>query len=160
MSADMTPGATRLLFGDALIGVLLVNEVRHRIVQAVFGVPRESSNHMSMVAAGLLADGAGAQAAKLLAVPALPSIAVVALGGAAAGETIRTLAGPWSRAVPGAVGLIGVAVVGKSFVPMLRDSVYGAEAAGRAMRSVGRAFRAAAEGTGLPGRRTAGARVS
>ena len=92
-------GAGRLLFGDAVIAFLLINEARHRIVAAVFGVPREDANRVTVIALGSVAEGVHGSAARVLAAGA-PSAVAMAIGAVAIKETTHAVAGPWSRTRP------------------------------------------------------------
>src|SRR3954447_9002962 len=58
MSGNGTPGPGRLIFGDATIVFLLLNEVRHRVMARLFGVSRKDSNIVTAVAVAVTAAGA------------------------------------------------------------------------------------------------------
>jgi hypothetical protein len=132
-------GAGRLLAGDAIIAVLLANELRHRLVESVFGVARKDSNPVTAVAFATLAEGAQA---RLLVAPALPSVAVVALAAAAVKESTHTLAGDWSRAMPGFGAVIAIAVVGTAAGPSLRATARATQRSLHRARMASREFRA------------------
>jgi hypothetical protein len=118
-------GAGRLLFGDAIIAFLLLNEARHRVVTRVFGVPREDSNHMTVIAVGSLAEGVHGGAARVLGAAAVPSVAATAIGAAVLKETAHGVAGEWSRTAPFFGALVAFAVLARSFGPMLRGTFHG-----------------------------------
>jgi hypothetical protein len=75
-----------MLVGDGIIAFLLLNEARHRIVAALFGVSREDSNRVTAVALRTLAEGAHGSAARVLAAGALPSVAATVIGAVAVKE--------------------------------------------------------------------------
>jgi len=143
VSATGDLGAARLLFGDAVITLLVANELRHRAIERVYGVSREQSNPVTVIALGSLATGANASASKVLAAAAIPSVAATLMGAAVAKEALHGMAGNGSRNVPGFSTLLAVAVIGASAVPMLRGArgaVRGAGAAERRLRTVVRSF--------------------
>jgi hypothetical protein len=125
LNGDKHLGAVRLRLHGAIIAFLLLNEARHRIVERVFGVSREDSNTVTVVAIGSLAEGLHGSAARVLGVRPRPSIADAAIGAAALKETAHGVAGDWSRNTPFFGALIALAVLERSFGPMLRGSLRG-----------------------------------
>jgi hypothetical protein len=140
MNGDKNLGAARLLFGDAIIAFLLLNEVRHRIVARVFGVSREDSNVVTIIAVGSLAEGLHGSAARVRAVPARLSVAEAAIGAAALKETAHSVAGDWSRTTPFFGALVAFAVLGRSFGPVLRGSFRGVQGSIRGVIAWSRRF--------------------
>ena len=120
-----SPGAARLLLGETIIAVLLLNEARRLVVARVFGVSREDSNVVTVIAAGSLAGGLHDRAARVLGVRPHPSIAAAAIGAGALKETAHGVAGDWSRTTPFFGALVALAVLERSFGPMLRGSFRG-----------------------------------
>ena len=110
---------------DGIILFLLLNEVRRRIVMRVYGVSRENSDWVTVIAIGSLAGGLHARATRVVRVPALPSVAAMAVGAGALKETAHGLAGDWSRTTPNFEALLAVAVLERSFGPLLRRSFRG-----------------------------------
>ncbi len=148
----MSAGAARLLFGDAIVTVLVANEFRHRAVERVFGVTREQSNSVSVIAMGSLATGVQLNASKMLAAAATPpTLAAMVFGTAMVKEALLGVAGTGSRNVPGFATLLAVGVVGTSAVPLLRAA---GSAAGGA-RDAERRLRAAVRAMTTPGAGTA-----
>jgi hypothetical protein len=121
-------GTGRALTGDAMIVFLLLNEIRRRIVMAVFGVRREDADHVSMVATASGLDGAG-RLAGVVATAAVPSVAATLMGAGAAKEAVNAIAGASSRTTPAFGALLAFALAVKGFRPGLR-------AVGEGMRSV------------------------
>ena len=62
MNGDKKPVTNTMLFGDAIITFLLINEARRRIVVWVFGVPKEDSELITVIATGSLAKGVQSRA--------------------------------------------------------------------------------------------------
>lgn len=122
LNGDKNIGAARLLLGDAIIAFLLVNEARHRIVARVYGASREDSNVVTIFALGSLADGLHGSATRVRRAPARLSVADAAIGAVALKETAHRVAGETSRATPFFGALLAFAVLGRSFLPMLRGS--------------------------------------
>jgi hypothetical protein len=114
-----------VLFGDGIIGFLLLNEIRHRMVAGLFGVSREDANPVTVVAIGSLAEGVHGGAVRVLGAAALPSVAAATLGAAAIKETALSVAGDWSRTMPRFGALLVFAVLAKSLGPLLRATFYG-----------------------------------
>jgi hypothetical protein len=128
------PGAARLLIGDAGIGFLLLNEVRHRVVGRVFGVSRKDTNLVTAVAIGLMAGGVASGTARLRSHRLRPSGAEAALGAAALKESAHSIAGEWSRATPFFAATIALIMLEKSLGPGLRASLRAARDVFRGVR--------------------------
>ena len=127
---------------DVLMVLMVVNELRHRVVTRIFGVSREQSNSVTVVATGMLADRVGAAAV------ALPSAAALALGAAAVKETVNSVAGPSSRVVPRFGALLAFAVLAGSVSPFLRGSAQGLRQFADGCRAGARRARAFLVGAG------------
>ena len=67
-----------------------------------------------------LADGLHGRAARVLGFRPRPSIADAAIGAGALKETAHSVAGEWSRNTPFFGALVALAVLERSFGPMLR----------------------------------------
>jgi hypothetical protein len=124
VNGDKKPVTNTMLFGDAIITFLLINEARRRIVVWVFGVPREDSELITVIATGSLPKGVQSRA-RVIAAWVVPSFAATVMGAGALKEAANSIAGDWSRTVPAFGTLITVAVVAKSFGPGLRASFRG-----------------------------------
>jgi hypothetical protein len=119
MSANSNAGFARLFFGDAAIVFMLLNDVRHRTVARVFGVSRDDSNLVTVLAIGSAAVAVHGTAARVRAMPRHPSGSDSMIGAALMREGALGIAGAPSRAVPAAGALLALALVGKSSRPML-----------------------------------------
>src|SRR3954447_22259305 len=115
---DAAPGKTRMLFGDGIIAVLLLNEARHRILGQVYGLPRQDANVLSAFAANSAAGAARSGAARMRAVR--PTRGDTMIATALLRESVYGIAGPWSRTTPHFGALLGLAIVGAPSHPVLR----------------------------------------
>ena len=123
MSANNNVGFARLFFGDAAIVLLLLNNVRHRMVARVFGVSREDSNVVTVVAIGSAAVAVHATATRVRrSIRRHPSLPDTAIGAAVLRGTALGIAGEPSRAVPAFGGLVALALLGRSSRPALRGA--------------------------------------
>ena len=118
----------RLLVGDAIIAFRLLNEVRHRVVGAVFGVPKEGSNLVTLIAIGAfaravhrIAAAPSTQARKMRSSPT--AVGDTMIGAVALKEALDGVAGPPSRDAPFAAALIAFAVLTHAFRPAFADSL-------------------------------------
>jgi len=117
-----SPSPRPLLVGDAIVVLLLLNEARRRIVARVFGVSGGSSIAVSVVVIGLVAKALHASLARVRRVLVRPSLGDAIIGGGAVKEITHRVAGDWSRDTPFFGGMVIVAVLDKSFGPMLRGA--------------------------------------
>ena len=121
MSGDKRLGTANALVADAMVVFLLLNEARRRFVMWVYGVPREDTGVMTVVAIGSMAEVLKTEA-RVIAAAAVPSFAATLMGGAVLKETAHGIAGNWSRTAPAFGWLITFAVVARWFGPGLRAS--------------------------------------
>jgi hypothetical protein len=118
----------RLLAGDALVAVRLFQEVRHRIMRAVFGVSRADSNLVWVFAIGAFAAalrrGAAAPGAQVRKARSSPTaVGDTMIGAAVASETLDSIAGHPARDTSFAAALIALALAVHSFRPGLERSL-------------------------------------
>ena len=124
MSANSNVGFARLFFGDAAIVLLLLNNVRHRMVARVFGVSREDSNLVTVVAIGSAAVATHVTATRVRrSIQRHPSLPDTAIGAAVLRGTALGIAGEPSRAVPAFGGLVALALLGRSSRPRAARSI-------------------------------------
>jgi hypothetical protein len=140
LNGDKNLGAARVVFGGAIMAFLLLNEVRHRIVERVFGVSREDSNLVTIFAIDSVAEGLHGSAARVLEVRPRPSVADAAIGAVALKETVHGVAGDLSRNTPFFGALLALAVLERSFGPMLRGSFRGVRGSFRVVIAWSRRF--------------------
>jgi len=141
----------RRFLGDAIIAIRVLNEARHRTVAAVFGVPRDGSNLVTLIAIGAfaralhrIAAAPRTQARKVRSSPTL--VGDTMIGTAALKETLDSVAGHPSRDTSSAAALIVFAVLAHSFRPAVERSL-------RAVRESFRAIKAEARRIGSAIRR-------
>jgi hypothetical protein len=123
------------MIGDALMGLLLLNDLRHRVLTRVFGISSQQANVMTVITVALVSEGVHSRAAKVRGARPHLSIADSAIGAVSLKEAAHGIAGPWSRSVPLFGALIAFAVLAKSFVPMVQASLHGAREALRDART-------------------------
>jgi hypothetical protein len=121
----------RLFAGDAIIILRLLNERRHRIMAAVFGVSRENSNLVTLFAIGASATGirrafaaSGRHVRRIRSSPT--RVGDTMIGGAVAKETVDSIAGHPARDAPSAAALIAFAVAVHSLRPAAQRSLHAA----------------------------------
>lgn len=124
-------GGARLLLSDAIVALLLADEARYRAMARLFGIPRQGSLLVSVVATGTLA---GAIHAKLR-LGARPGVGDAFLGAASVGELMHAIAGPPSRNTRFFGGLVGIALVGGLLAPGVRESARGIKASSQWVRA-------------------------
>lgn len=122
MSANSNVGFARLFFDDAAIVFLLLNDLRHRTVARVFGVSRDDSNLVTVLAIGSAAVAVHGTAARVRAIRRYPSGSDSMIGAAVLREAALGIAGEPSRAVPAAGALVAFAL-GRSSRPVLRGAL-------------------------------------
>lgn len=104
-------GAT-LLLTDMRVALLLIDEARHRAVERLFGVSREQSWQVTLIALVLLASAAHDKSDRVLKGPGGPTRSDVMLGAAGVREVLTWIPGPSSRNTPLVGTLVMVALVG------------------------------------------------
>ena len=124
----------RLLVSDVRVALLLLDEARHRVVERLFGVSRDQSWPVTLIALALVAHAAHEKSDQMLRGPGGPTRSDVALGVATARELIVGISGPSSRDTPLVGTLMTVAVVGALVRPGLSRAVHGISASSRRAR--------------------------
>jgi hypothetical protein len=141
---------TSLFLGDAIIAIRVLNEACQRAVTRVFGVPRDSSSLVTLIAIGAfaralhrIAAAPRAQARKVRSSPTAVGDAM--LGTGALKETLDSVAGHPSRDTSSAAALIVFAVLAHSFLPAVEGSLRAVEESVRGViseaRKIGSAIR-------------------
>jgi hypothetical protein len=122
-SAQPTPPSSlkhispeRLLVGDAIILFRILSQVRDRVVARVFGVGKEGSTLVTLIAISAFADAlrrvAAAPRTQVRKVRSSPTaVGDAMIGTAALRETVDSMAGHPSRDTSSAVALIAFAVL-------------------------------------------------
>jgi hypothetical protein len=122
-------GGARLLISDSTVAYLLLNEARGRVVQRMFGVPKNNSALVTVIALAALAEAIHENARKALKGPAAPSQGDSLLGFAIVNEVLRGLAGAGSGDSPFFGPLVTFALVSASIRPAVRASLRGLKTA-------------------------------
>jgi hypothetical protein len=115
----------RLLVSDVRVALLLVDEARHRVVKRLFGVSREQSWPVTLIALALVAHAAHEKSDQMLRGPGGPTRSDVVLGAAGLTELITWLSGQSSRDTPLIGTLMMVAFVGALVRPGVSRAAHG-----------------------------------
>jgi hypothetical protein len=114
-----------LLVSDVTVALLLVDEARHRAVERAFGVSREQSWRVTLIALTLLAGAAHDKSDQLLRDRGGPTRSDVMLGAAALRGLLTWIPGPSSRDTPLVGTLVMVALVGAVVRPGVSRAAHG-----------------------------------
>lgn len=114
-------GGIRLLISDTRVGLLLLNEARYRSIHRLFGVDRDQSWLVSLVALGVLGHAAHNGLRRIAQGPN-PTSGDLLLGAGALREISYGIGGPSARNVPGFGALVAVGVAGHLARPVLSRS--------------------------------------
>lgn len=112
-------GDARLLLTDMGVLLLLLDERRHRIVERLFGVSRDQSWLVTLIALLLLAEAAHEKSDRMLKGPGGPTRADVILSAATVRELLAGIPGPQTRETPLVATLVTIALVGAVVRPGL-----------------------------------------
>ena len=152
VTATSEPGGN-LLLTDLRLGLLFADEARYRIVRRLFGVSRDQSTAVTLIALALLGGATQAGAAHLRRFGLHPASTDVLLGVGFGDEVIHLVGGPTSREIQRYGPLIALALAGSIGLP----------ATARALRQLSSASQRMRRGFGgryrhrLPARRPAAA---
>lgn len=122
LRGDEESGGLRLLINDATVACLLLNEARCRVAARLFGVPKDQSFLVTLIALGALAGAVHDRAARALQAPGTPSLGDTVLVAGAIKESVHGIAGAWSKDTPLFNTLLAIAVLGNLLRPVLRVS--------------------------------------
>ena len=118
-------GGARLLVSDARVALLLLDRARYRVVARLFGVPKDQSWPVTLIALALVAGAADKKWDQMVRGPGGPTRSDVALGVATLRELLIPVAGPSSRDMPLVGTLVMIAVAGALVRPGLSRAVHG-----------------------------------
>src|SRR5664279_1472925 len=116
-------GGARLIFSDARVAYLLLNDARSRTIARIFGISGENSALVTMIALGLLAESVRAGVTRALTAPGDADLADAVIGVSVLRESARALAGAWSAESPMFVTLVAVAMVGHVARPAVAGAI-------------------------------------
>jgi hypothetical protein len=125
---DVAPedlGGARLLVSDVGVALPLLDEARYRAVRWLFGVPREQSWQVTLIALAVLASAARSKSEQVLRGPGGPTRADLALGAAGLRELLAAIAGPSAQDGPLVAIVVTIAVLGGVVRPGLSRTVRG-----------------------------------
>jgi hypothetical protein len=128
-------GGARLLVSDMRVAILLLDEARCAIVARLFGVARDDSGLVSMIAVGTLVLAAHDRTTRVLRRPGRPSVTDSMLGSSVLRELAHWLAGDLARDTPIFGTLLALGFLGSSLRPVVRGSRHGITAASHQART-------------------------
>ena len=115
----------RLLVSDVRAALLLVDEARYRVIKRLFGVSRDRSWPVTLIALALVAHAAHEKSDQMLRGPGGPTRSDVALGVATLRELLIAIPRRSSQDTPLVGTLVTLAVVGALVRPGLSRTVNG-----------------------------------
>jgi hypothetical protein len=115
----------RLLVSDVRVALLPVDEARHRVVERLFGISREQSWQVTLIALVLLASAAHDKSDQVLKGPDGPTRSDVVLGAAGLRELPTWISGQSSRDTPLVGSLVMVVLVGALVRPGVSRAAHG-----------------------------------
>ncbi len=125
-------GTPQLFLTDSRLVLVVLNHLRHKALNRVFGTSREQANVLTFVLLLGAADSAYEAARRIGGTRLRGSDA--GLGAIALRETALGVAGPGARAVPGFGTLVAFALLGGLAAPGLRRTAQRMRAAERRVR--------------------------
>jgi hypothetical protein len=117
-------GGARLLLSDVRVALLLLDEARYRIVHGLFGVERDQSWPLTLIALAVLVQATHEKSDQVFKGPGGPTRSDVALGAAALREPVAWILGPSLRDTPLVGTLVTIAVVGAVVRPVLSRAAH------------------------------------
>jgi hypothetical protein len=105
----------------------VADETRRRLVTRVFGVPREGTFLVTMIALGAAADGLHGATARAIKAKATPSVGDTFIGAVVVKEAVAGITGSRASDRRFVGALIATAVVAKSAKPVLERSLRSAQ---------------------------------
>ncbi len=118
-------GGARLLVSDSTALYLLLNEARGRVMQRMFGVPKNKSALVTLIALAALAQAIDENVREAMKGSAAPSQGDSLLGFAIVNEVLRGIAGAGSGDSAYFGPLVTIALVSASIRPAVRASLRG-----------------------------------
>ena len=123
-SALEDAGGARLLVSDVRVALLLLDDVRYRVLRRLFGVSRDQSWAVTLIALVVLAQAAHETSDQMLRGRGGPTRADVALGAAAVRGLLAGIPGPEARETPLVATLVTIALLGALVRPGLSRAAH------------------------------------
>ena len=117
-------GGARLLVSDVRVALLLLDEARYRVVNRLFGVERDQSWLVTLIALAVLAQAAQEKSDQMLKGPGGPTRTDMAFGAVGLRELLTWISGPPSRDTPLVGSLVTIAVLGALARPGLSRAAH------------------------------------
>jgi hypothetical protein len=127
-------GSARLLVSDARVAVLLLDDARYRVIKRLFGVPRDQSWPVTLIALALVAHAAHSKWDQTVRGPGGPTRSDALLGAATLRELLMVVPRRSSRNTPLVGTLVAIAVGGAVLRPGLSRAVTGVRASSHRAR--------------------------
>jgi hypothetical protein len=134
-------GTPQLFLTDSRLALAMVNHLRYKALNRVFGVSRDQANVLTVVLLLSAADGAYEAARRISGMRLRASGTDAALGAFALRDAALGVAGPSAREVPGFGTLVAFAMLGGVAVPGLRRTAQRMRVAERRLRAAERRVR-------------------
>lgn len=126
-------GGARLLFSDARVVYLLLNEARSRAIARVFGISGQNSALVTMIALGIAAEATHRKVVRAINAPGTPGTADTLIGASVLRESVRAITGTSEAPLLGT--LVIASVAGSMLRPVLRATVRGVKASAHLARA-------------------------
>jgi hypothetical protein len=117
-------GGARLLVSDVRVALLLLDEARYRVVNRLFGVERDQSWLVTLIALAVLAQAAQEKSDQMLKGPGGPTRTDMAFGAVGLRELLTWISGPPSRDTPLVGSVVTIAVLGALARPGLTRAAH------------------------------------
>jgi hypothetical protein len=118
-------GGARLLVSDVRVALLLLDEARYRTVKWLFGVSRDQSWPVTLIALAMLASAAHDKSEQMLTGPGGPTRADLALGAVGLRELLVGIPGRSSQDTRLVATLVAIAMAGAVVRPGLSRTIHG-----------------------------------
>jgi len=113
----------KLLVADTRMTIMLLNEARRRTMERVFGVPKDQSGLLTIIALAAAVEALRTRTNQARSAAKPPSASDSLLGVALVRESMQGIAGVQSRDLPLGSSLIALGMLGGALHPAVRASV-------------------------------------
>jgi hypothetical protein len=127
-------GGARLLATDARVAGMLLREGRDRACAHLFGVSRDDSGVVTVIALATLAHAIHGKIHETISAPGGPHASDTLIGIGLLSEAINVIAGEWSRETPVVPTVVVAAVVAHHLRPWARISIHDVHAVAHRIR--------------------------